>query len=125
MLGISLVMDGTPRADRPRHVRADEARKGSTALVLVPEDALVDAVPQHEVLEAVSWHLDDPAVDSVVVDLSRIPALDLEGVATLVKLKRRGVAAGKRLMVDGLSEPARRKLELTGVFDWLARDAVA
>ena len=125
MLGISLVMDRTPGVERPRHVRADEARKGSTVLVAVPEDALVDALPQHEVLEAVSRHLEDPAVDAVVVDLSRIPALDLEGVATLVKLKRRGVAARKRLMLDGISEPARRKLELTGVLDWLAREDVA
>jgi anti-anti-sigma regulatory factor len=90
-------------------------------LISVPEDV----VPHYEVLAAVSRHLEDPTIASVVVDLSRVPALDLEGVAALVQLKRRGVAARKRLMLGGISEPARRKLQLTGVLDWLAREDVA
>ncbi|MEX2459187.1 MAG: STAS domain-containing protein [Actinomycetota bacterium] len=59
-------------------------------------------------------------VTSIHVNLAGVEWVDLEGVATLIRLAHQASDQGKRLVVTGAQGPVREKLELTGVADFLS-----
>lgn len=58
-------------------------------------------------------------VTTIRVNLAEVDWVDLEGVATLVRLAHQAGDQGKRLVVTKARGPVREKLELTGVADFL------
>ena len=64
-------------------------------------------------------HYVDDGVTRIVLDLSGVDWVDLEGVATIIRLAHHAADRGKRLLVSGATGPVRAKLERTGVLEYL------
>jgi anti-anti-sigma factor len=74
-----------------------------------------------EFKQALEDHYVNDGVRRIVVDLSGLTYISLEGVATLVSLLRESEQRGKRFEVVNAPDEVREKLEVTGVFDLLTR----
>lgn len=64
-------------------------------------------------------HFINDGVKEIRLDLGEVDRIDLEGVATLIVLRREAEARGKRLVVEHAQGSVRRRLELTGVLELL------
>ena len=62
----------------------------------------------------------DPGVSTIRLDVSGVDWLDLEGVATLIRLANHTRDRGKRFLLVGSRGPVREKLVRTGVIDYLS-----
>jgi anti-anti-sigma factor len=88
----------------------------------VVEVLLRGALADEDWTERLQEYLAEYVVDGVTtirVNLAEVEWVDLEGVATLIRLADRARDQGKRLVVTEARGPVRDKLELTGVADLL------
>lgn len=65
-------------------------------------------------------HLVNDGVTLIRLDLSEVDWVDLEGIATLIRLANHTRDRGKRLVVAGATGLVREKLERTGVTEYLS-----
>jgi anti-anti-sigma factor len=91
-------------------------RAGDQALVELAGELDMAATPA--VLDAVDRTLQDDA-RRLIIDLGGVTLCDSVGLATLVRARRRALAAGRDLIVIGLRAQARQLLNLTGLISYL------
>src|SRR5436309_2056652 len=70
---------------------------------------LVGDVTAEEFTRALERHYVDDGVTDIVVDLSDVTEISLEGVARLLQLERESHDRGKRFLVEGLQDQPREK----------------
>src|ERR1051326_8181473 len=75
---------------------------------------LVGDVTIEEFTEVLERHYVDDGVREIVVDLSDVTEVSLEGVARLLRLQEESERRGKRFVVEGVDGQPRDKLEITG-----------
>ena len=63
---------------------------------------------------ALEQHYVDDGVARIVVDLSDVTEISLEGVGTLLQLRKESQNRGKRFLIEGAQGRARSRLEITG-----------
>jgi anti-anti-sigma regulatory factor len=83
---------------------------------------LVGEVPVEEFTLALEHHYVDDGVNEIVVDLSDVTEISLEGVAHLLRLERDSHDRGKRFVVEGVHGQPRDKLEITGTLKRLTEE---
>jgi anti-anti-sigma regulatory factor len=120
----------------PRGIHDEAARRGQTRAMVEYEvsekrgtrgylrlrGTLVGEVPVEEFTRALERHYVDDGVKDIVVDLSDVTELSLEGVAHLLRLKGESRERGKRFHVQGVSGQPREKLEITGTLQVLTEE---
>jgi anti-anti-sigma regulatory factor len=84
--------------------------------------ALVGDVTVAEFTRALERHYIDDGVKDIVVDLSDVTEVSLEGVARLLQLERESHDRGKRFVVEGVHGQPREKLEITGTLKHLTEE---
>jgi anti-anti-sigma regulatory factor len=84
--------------------------------------ALVGDVSVQEFTRALEHHYVDDGVTDIVVDLSDVTEISLEGVARLLELERESHDRGKRFVVQGVHGQPRQKLEITGTLRQLTSE---
>jgi anti-anti-sigma regulatory factor len=75
---------------------------------------LVGEVTVEEFARALERHYIDDGVTQIVVDLSDVTEVSLEGVARLLQLRQESTSRGKTFLVEGVQGQPRDKLEVTG-----------
>ena len=75
---------------------------------------LVEDVTVAEFTRALERHYIDDGVKDIVVDLSDVTEISLEGVGTLLQLRKESQNRGKRFLIEGAQGRARSRLEITG-----------
>jgi anti-anti-sigma regulatory factor len=95
-------------------VEYEVSEKRGTRGYLRLRGTLVGEVPVEEFTRALEEHYVDDGVKEIVVDLSDVTELSLEGVAHLLQLRGESQDRGKRFVVQGVSGQPRDKLEITG-----------
>jgi anti-anti-sigma factor len=80
---------------------------------------MVGEITVEEFKHALERHYVDDGVTQIVVDLSDVTEISLEGVATLLLLQKESHDRGKRFVVQGDHDQVRRKLEITGALSRL------
>jgi anti-anti-sigma factor len=75
------------------------------------------------VLEFLEEHYVNEGVRTIVLDLSELEFIDLEGVATLLTLLRKSGERGKAFAIRGARGHVREKLRTTGVIDRLENNS--
>jgi anti-anti-sigma factor len=75
-------------------------------------DRLLDFLEEHYVNDGVRL---------IVLDVGQVSEIDLEGVGTLVRLKKESGARGKEFIVRQATGQVQARLELTGLLDWLSK----
>jgi anti-anti-sigma regulatory factor len=95
-------------------VEYEVSEKRGTRGYLRLRGTLVGEVPVERFTGALEQHYVDDGVKEIVVDLSDVTELSLEGVANLLRLGRESRDRGKRFVVRGVSGQPREKLEITG-----------
>ena len=71
---------------------------------------------------ALERHYIDDGVKDIVVDLSDVSEISLEGVARLLLLERKSHDRGKGFLVEGVHGQPREKLEITGTLKRLTNE---
>jgi anti-anti-sigma factor len=71
------------------------------------------------VRETLEDHYVDDGVRRIRVDVHALRYIDLEGVASLLALRRDSTERGKRFTIEGAQGQVREKLAVTGVLDYL------
>lgn len=84
--------------------------------------ALVGEVTGWEFTRALERHYADDGVNDIVVDVSDVTEISLEGVASLLQLERESHDRGKRFVVEGVHGQPRNKLEITGTLKRLTNE---
>src|SRR5664279_867835 len=59
--------------------------------------------------------LADPAIDTLLVDLSAVTFMDSSAIGSLVSLRNTAVGADKQLLLAGVSGTVRKLLKITGL----------
>ena len=77
--------------------------------------AFIGDVSDKELARALEHHYIDDGVVDIVVDLSGVEEISLEGVGILLSLLRQSRQRGKRLIVEHERGQVREKLQITGV----------
>ncbi len=88
---------------------------GAPDVVFRLEGTLSNDGASHRFERAVEAQWWNRVVRRIHIDLRTVRAIDLEGVAVLVRLFREAGRRGKAFTVEGSSGPARRRLLTTGV----------
>ena len=83
---------------------------------------LVEDVTVAEFTRGLERHYIDDGVKDIVVDLSDVTEISLEGVAGLLQLERESHHRGKRFVVEGVHGQPREKLEITGTLKRLTEE---
>jgi len=99
-------------------------RTGSEASLLL-HGQLSGEVSAERLKEDLGRHYVDDGVRIIVVDLSGLDLIDLEGVGVLLTLWREARQRGKRLFVQGANGQVREKLAITGVLGPLGEEGSA
>jgi anti-anti-sigma factor len=103
-------------------VEYDASEKQGTRGFLRLRGTLVGEVTTEEFKEALEDHYVDDGVNDIIVDLSGVTEISLEGVATLLELWRESQQRGKRFLVEDPVGQVREKLAITGVLSALSED---
>jgi anti-anti-sigma regulatory factor len=82
---------------------------------------LVGDVTVQEFTSALERHYVDDGVTEIVVDLSDVTEVSLEGVERLLRLQKESRDRGKRFVVEGVKGQPREKLEITGTLNVLTQ----
>ena len=96
-------------------------KRGDRGYVRV-RGSLVGDVPVTQLRGAVDHYCTDGGVNDIVVDVSDVDQIGLEGVAVLLLLWRDAGRHGKCLVIERPHGQVREKLETTGVLRWLSAD---
>ena len=101
---------------------------GIRPLINVPGKSTTDVPREYKIFESPSGLISVAGgklttyrrMAKIVVDLSGVSDINLEGVATLLALWKESRERGKAFLVERPSERVREKLEITGVLKALA-----
>ena len=86
---------------------------------LVLRGELVGDVSDRQLAKEIEHHYVDDGVRQIVVDLSDVDEISLEGVAILLRLLEESQRRGKRFGVEHPHDQVREKLALTGLLGLL------
>jgi ABC-type transporter Mla MlaB component len=81
--------------------------------------SLADADWTGELRQFMDVHYLDDGVEFILIDLSHVDRIDLEGVATLLRLSADAIARGKSLGVTGATNGVWSKLKQTSALSHL------
>jgi anti-anti-sigma regulatory factor len=96
-------------------------KRGERGYLLL-RGTLEGEVGVEEFTSALERHYVDDGVKDIVVDLSDVTAISLEGVASLLRLERESHDRGKRFVVEGVHGQPRDKLAITGTLKRLTNE---
>ena len=100
-----------------------EAIKRAGHAVLVLDGELVGDRPTQELHDALEDHYVDDGVTEIIVDLSEVGFVSLEGIAALLDLYREARLRGKNFRIEHPTEQVRAKLATTGVLMSLMKES--
>lgn len=94
------------------------SRSGSTATVALRGDMVGEewATRMRGFLDE---HFVEDGVSLIALDLAGVQAIDLEGIGALVALARNAERRTKRLVILSPTEAVERRLEMTGMLEYL------
>jgi anti-anti-sigma factor len=92
-----------------------EAARRDDVAVLTLRGELVGDSRTRELHDALEDHYVDDGVREIIVDLSEVEFVSLEGVAALLDLYRESQLRGKQFRIDNPTAWVSRKLATTGV----------
>jgi anti-anti-sigma factor len=95
-------------------------RKDGGDVVVALRGALADEDWTDRLEAFLQEHYVDDGVTRIVLNLAGVEWVDLEGVATLIRLAHHARDRGKRLLITEASDLVRGKLERTGVLEYLS-----
>ena len=99
----------------PNTLTCDAAGVGTPDVVFRLGGTLSNDFASHRFERAVEEEWWNRVVRRIHLDLRAMRAIDLEGVAVLVRLFREAGRRGKSLTIEGSSGSVRRRLQTTGV----------
>jgi len=99
----------------PNTLTCEAAGRGTPDVVFRLEGMLSSDLASHRFERAVESQGWSKVVRRIHLDLRAMRAIDLEGVAVLVRLFREAGRRGKSLTVEGASGAVRRRLQTTGL----------
>jgi anti-anti-sigma regulatory factor len=97
------------------------AREGDYVRLLLRGE-LVEDVGSERIKRSLERHYVDDGVRTIVVDLSELDLVSLDGIETLVELWKESVARGKRFVLRGATGQVEAKLRTTGLLGPLSED---
>ena len=100
------------------HYDASEKRGGRGYLRL--RGSLVGDVWDQELVRAIEDYYVDDGVVEIVVDLSGVEEISLEGVGVLISLLKESDRRGKRFRLEQSTGQVREKLHITGLLRTLS-----
>jgi anti-anti-sigma factor len=104
-------------------VEYEPVERDSDHALLKLRGDLTGEVPVERLHDELKNHYVDDGVRLIVVELSEVRNITLEGVAVLLALWRESRQRGKQFMVRGAGGQVREKLRTTGVLDVLSRSS--